>query len=67
MMSEADATAIKEDMVEATVLLKDCSGYRRPPTKKQHPKTSRMLDKILPSILAWTTRIWLSLRAMMLT
>lgn len=57
MIKEADATAIKEDMVEATVELKFCSGNRRPPIKKQQPRTSKIFDKILPSILAWTTRI----------
>src|SRR4051794_22652608 len=67
MMSEADATAMREDMVDATVLLKVCSRKRRPPTKKQQPSTRRIFERMLPSILAWTTRTWLSLRAIMLT
>jgi hypothetical protein len=58
---------MSEDMVEATVELNDCSLYLRPPTKKQQPKTNKMLDKILPSMLAWTMRISFFCSAMMLT
>ena len=59
MNKEADATAIKEDMIDATVELNSCSipderpdlVLRIPPAKKQHPSTRRILDKMLPSIL----------------
>jgi hypothetical protein len=39
MMSEADATAMSEDMVEATVSLKRDSCWVRPAERKQHPRT----------------------------
>lgn len=56
---DAEATAMSDDIVEATVELNDCSIPSEvpavvlwmPPAMKQHPKTSRMLDKILPSML----------------
>ena len=67
MMSDAVATAMREDMVLATVELKLCSLYRRPPTKKQQPRTRRMFERIEPSMLAWTIRISPFRRAMMLT
>lgn len=67
IISDADATAIRDDMVDATVELKVCSWWRRPPTRKQQPSTSRMLERMLPSMLAWTTRISLSFKATMLT
>lgn len=67
MINDEVATVMSEDMVEATVELKDCSGYRRPPAKKQQPRTRRILDKMLPSMLACTMRISLARRAMMLT
>jgi hypothetical protein len=59
MIKEADATAIKEDIVDATVELKSCSIPRAvpvlvlwiPPAKKQHPSTRRILERILPNIL----------------
>jgi len=64
-MREAEATAMSEDMVEATVELNSCSIPSAvpvrvlwiPPATKQHPRTSRMLDKILPSILDCTILI----------
>jgi hypothetical protein len=52
MMSDALATVINEDIVEATVELKLCSRYRTPPAIKQEPSTRRMFDRMLPSILA---------------
>lgn len=75
MINEADATAIKEDIVEATVELKSCSMPRAvpvlvlwiPPAKKQHPSTRRILERILPNILDWTILISPFLRAMILT
>jgi hypothetical protein len=75
MISDADATAINEDMVEATVELNPCSipaakpvlEFRMPPARKQHPKTRRMFDRILPSILDWTILISPFLNATMLT
>lgn len=39
MISAADATAIREDMVEATVALNSRSDARIPPARKQHPRT----------------------------
>jgi hypothetical protein len=39
MMSEADATAMSEDMVDATVSLKLRSCSRMPPARKQQPRT----------------------------
>lgn len=38
-MSEADATAMSEDMVDATVSLKRLSCWVRPAARKQHPST----------------------------
>src|SRR5947209_6344399 len=67
MIREAVETAIKEDMVDATVELKDCSLNLIPPAIKQHPRTRSMLDKMLPSMLAWTIRISLFRSATMLT
>lgn len=66
-MRDAVATAIKEDIVLATVELKDCSLYFRPPAKKQQPRTRRMFERMEPSMLAWTTLISPLRRAMMLT
>jgi hypothetical protein len=67
MISEADETVMREDMVDAAVPLNDCSGYRTPPTRKQHPKTRRMFESRLPSILACTIRICLFIKAIMPT
>lgn len=75
MIKEADATAIKEDIVDATVELKSCSMPRAvpvlvlwmPPAKKQHPSTRRMLERILPSILDCTILISPFLSATILT
>lgn len=39
MINAADATAIKEDMVDATVALNSRSCARIPPERKQHPRT----------------------------
>ena len=39
MMSEADATAMSEDMVDATVSLKRLSCWVIPAARKQHPST----------------------------
>lgn len=52
MIRQVAATAMSEDMVDATVSLKVLSLRRTPEAMKQHPRTSRMLDKIEPSILA---------------
>lgn len=59
IIKDADATVIREDIVEATVELKSCSipatvpvlEFVIPPARKQHPSTSRILDRMLPSIL----------------
>jgi hypothetical protein len=59
MIRDAEATAMREDMVEATVALKSCSILPAvpvrvlyiPPQTKQVPRTKRMLDRILPSML----------------
>src|ERR1700733_9308404 len=67
MIMEAAETDIREDMVDATVGLKDCSLNLMPPAIKQHPRTKSMLDKMLPSMLAWTIRISLFRSATMLT
>jgi hypothetical protein len=71
----ADATAIKEDMVDATVELNSCSipaavpevVLVMPPAIKQHPSTRSIFDKMLPSILDWTIRISPFLKATILT
>lgn len=52
MIKDEVATAMRDDMVEATVELNFCSWNFSPPKRKHMPKTSKMLDKILPSILA---------------
>ena len=75
MISAAEATAMREDMVDATVELNSCSiplavpvrVLLMPPARKQHPRTRRMLDRMLPSILDWTILISPFLRATMLT
>lgn len=67
MMSDADATAMSEDMVDATVSLKLRSCSRIPPARKQQPRTSRMLERMLPSMLACTMRISPCLSATILT
>ena len=67
MIREAVETASSDDMVDATVELKVCSLYFSPPATKQQPRTRRMLDRMLPSMLAWTMRISLFRRATMLT
>lgn len=56
-MRDAEATAMSEDIVDATVPLKLLSVWRMPAARKQHPRTRRMLDRMLPSILAWTILI----------
>lgn len=64
IMRDAQATAIREDMVEAAVKLKFCSmplavpvrELWMPPVTKQHPGTRRMLERMLPSMLDWTMR-----------
>jgi hypothetical protein len=75
MIRAADATAIKDDMVDATVELNLCSIPARvpalvlliPPAMKQQPRTRSILDSMLPSILDWTIRISPFLKATMLT
>jgi hypothetical protein len=75
MIKEADATAINEDIVEATVELKSCSMPSEvpvlvlwiPPAKKQHPSTRSILERILPNILDWTILISPFLSATILT
>lgn len=66
-MRDALATVMSEDIVEATVELKLCSLYLMPPAMKQQPRTRRMFERMLPSMLAWTIRISLLRKAMMLT
>lgn len=39
MIRDADATAMREDMVLATVSLKERSCSRIPPARKQQPRT----------------------------
>lgn len=59
MIRDAEATAIKEDIVDATVELKFCSipatipvrVFWIPPAKKQQPNTKRIFDRMLPSML----------------
>lgn len=75
MIRDAEATAIREDIVDATVELKFCSipdtmpvrVFRMPPAIKQHPSTRRIFDRILPSMLDWTILISPFLRATILT
>jgi hypothetical protein len=71
----ADATVIKDAMVDATVVLNSCSipdtlpvlVLVMPPAKKQHPRTKRIFDRMLPSILDWTILISPFFKAMILT
>lgn len=51
MIREAEATAIREEIFDATVLLKLCSEYTRPPIKKKQSRTRRMLERMEPSML----------------
>jgi hypothetical protein len=59
IINDADATAINEAIVDATVELNSCSiplvrpdlVLRIPPAKKQHPSTRSMFERMLPSIL----------------
>jgi hypothetical protein len=75
MIREADATTIKEDMVDAAVELKSCSiptavpvlVLLMPPAKKQHPRTKRMFDNMLPNMLDWTILISPFFKATILT
>jgi hypothetical protein len=65
MIRDAEATAIKEDIVDATVSLKRCSIPDTmpvrvlwiPPAIKQHPNTKRIFDRMLPSMLDCTILI----------
>ena len=57
MMREVAATAMRDDMVEATVELNDASARLMPDAMKQQPRTRRILERMEPSILAWTMRI----------
>ena len=57
MMREVAATAMREDMVEATVSLKQLSSRLMPEAMKQHPSTRRILERMEPSMLACTMRI----------
>lgn len=57
MIRDADATAIRLDIVDATVELNDCCLCLIPPARKQQPRTSRILDRIDPSMEACTMRI----------
>lgn len=52
MMSDVAATAMSDDMVDATVSLNLLSRRRIPEATKQQPSTSKMLDSIEPSMLA---------------
>ena len=71
----ADATVIKDAIVDATVVLNFCSIPGAvpvlvlviPPAKKQHPRTKRIFDRMLPSILDWTILISPFFKATMLT
>jgi hypothetical protein len=75
IIRDAEATAIKEDIVDATVELKFCSipaaipvrVFRIPPARKQHPSTRRIFDRMLPSMLDWTILISPFLKATILT
>ena len=66
-MSDAVDTAISDDMVDATVELNLCSGYLIPPARKQQPRTSKIFERIEPSMLACTMRISPFFNATMLT
>jgi hypothetical protein len=75
IIRDAEATTIKELIVDATVELKLCSMpaarpvlvFLIPPARKQQPNTNRMFDKMLPSMLDWTILISPFLNATMLT
>lgn len=73
-MSEAEAMVIREQVVWAVAAVKLCSlplplspRWMSPPSKKHIPMTSSKLERMEPSMEAWTTSIWLSMRATMLT
>lgn len=74
MTSEADESVMREQAVWATAAEKTCSvpapltpRCLRPPKRKHMPMTSSRLERMEPSMEAWTTSTWLSLRATMLT
>jgi hypothetical protein len=75
MIKDAEAIVIKEHMVDATVGLKFCSiplvnpdlVFLIPPATKQQPRTKRMFDNTLPSMLDCTIRISPFFSATMLT
>lgn len=50
-------SASNEDIVCATVWLKDCCEYLTPPATKHEPKTSNRFERMEPSIEACTTVI----------
>lgn len=65
---------MREQVVCATAAEKTCSvpapdwpRCTRPPRRKHMPMTSKRLDRIEPSMDDWTTWIWPSLSATMLT
>lgn len=57
MIREVAATAMSEDMVDATVSLNRLSPRFSPEAMKQHPSTRRILERMDPSMLACTIRI----------
>lgn len=67
MMREVAATAMSDAMVDATVALNSLSVRLTPEAMKQQPRTSRMLERMEPSMLDWTMRISPCLSAMILT
>jgi hypothetical protein len=63
MMSEVIATAMRDDMLEATVSLNPLSA---PEVTKQEPRTSRIF-RMDPSMLDWTILISPCFSAVILT
>ena len=57
----------EDDMVWAAVWLNDCWTRLKPSATKQHPSCSSRLDRMDPSIDAWTILIWPCRRATMAT
>jgi hypothetical protein len=66
MMREVVATAMRDDMLEATVSLNVLSGRLTPDAMKQQPRTSRII-RMDPSILDCTILISPCFSAVILT
>jgi len=66
MMRDAEATTMREDMVEAAMALK-WQSLDQPPMVRHAPRHKRMLERIAPSMEDCTIRISPRVRATVLT